>query len=68
MKRTAREKQERRLTVIQGISFLLTLLSISAFDSECITIPLVALAVAGTVLFVTARLDFNRKGGAEYVD
>lgn len=61
MKRTAREKQTRNLTLIQGISFILTLISISALDSENITIPLIALIVSSTVLFVTARLEKNRE-------
>ena len=59
--KTAREKQTRNLTLIQGISFILTLISISALDSENITIPLIALIVSGTVLFITARLEKNRE-------
>ena len=58
-----RRRQKKFNEVIQCISFLTLLLSVSAMDSDDITIPAIALIVAVVVLLVSVRLEERRSNG-----
>ena len=56
-----RRKQQKRLTIIEGILATLFFVSMCAMDSRDITIPAITFIASGIGLFIASKLEEGRK-------